>query len=298
MINFKKPEITDKPWIDELCKAENSRSADYSFGNIFMWDSRYHQKVARIGDRLAILLNYDTTPFFAFPVGSGELRDAIRSLQDYAAAEGFPFRMRGVTAEHATALRELFPDEYQYTEDRAYYDYIYSAEKLASLSGKKLHGKRNHINRFVEDYPDWSFVPLTTALIPECNEMLDSWTLLNQDELERGLRPEHDALMCGFENYETLGLEGGALYTGGRMVAFTIGERISTDTYNMHFEKAFADIQGAYPMVNREFVRLTLERYPEIRYINREDDMGHENLRRAKLSYRPEFLIEKYIVGA
>lgn len=293
MLTFKPIELSDKSWIDQITHAENVRSADYSFGTMFMWDERFRQRVARLGDRLGINPTYANPHFFAFPVGTGDLEAAIWELREYATQHEWPFRIRGVTAEHRQALEALFPGQFDFRVERDQFDYIYSAEKLATLSGKKLHGKRNHINRFVQTY-SWSFDPLTAADIPACMSLLDTWTLENASKLEYGLGAEHNAIVRGFQNYEALGLEGGVLRANGAVVAFTLGERISQDTFDVHFEKAMSDIEGAYPMVNREFVRLILERHPNILYINREDDMGIENLRTAKLSYYPEFMVEKH----
>ncbi|HHU22969.1 MAG TPA: DUF2156 domain-containing protein [Clostridiales bacterium] len=293
MLEFEPIKLSDKFWIDPIVKAENSRSADYSFANIYIWNKRFNQQVAKCNERFIVMPMYAEKPFFVYPVGSGDLAPVINEMRLYAEAHGFPFTMRGVTVRHMGELNNLFPKKFDFFENRDYYDYIYTAEKLATLSGKKLHGKRNHINRFLESN-DWSFEPLTPKQIPECMAMLENWTEMNRDKLDQGLLDEHDAIIRAFENYRYLGLEGGILRSGGRIIAFTVGEKISGDTYDIHFEKAYSDIQGAYPMVNREFVRLIRALHPEIIYINREDDMGHENLRRAKLSYYPEFLIEKY----
>lgn len=293
MLEFKPIELSDKPSVDKSMWAEDSRSADFNFANIYMWDERFNQSLAHIGGRSVIKPMYAVKPFFVYPVGSGDLKSAVEELKDYAAQHRFPFCLRGVTNDVVEKLDELFPGRFRYTDDRAFYDYIYLAEKLASLAGKKLHSKRNHINRFVESH-DWSFEPLTPELIPECMEMLDAWTVESIDSSDHTLAAEHIAISRAFDNYVNLGLEGGILRIGEKMVAFSVGEKISSDTYNIHYEKAFADIQGAYPMINREFARYALELHPEIVYINREDDMGRENLRKAKLSYYPEFLIEKH----
>ena len=125
--------------------------------------------------------------------------------------------------------------------------------------------------------------------------MNEGWT----EELERlrgRTNPEERlALELAFRNFDTLGLEGGLLRVNGEVVAFTIGEKQNADTYTVHFEKAFPEVQGAYPMINREFVRYITKLHPEMLYINREDDMGMENLRKAKRSYYPDLMVEKYM---
>ena len=124
-------------------------------------------------------------------------------------------------------------------------------------------------------------------------EMLGFWQR-EFDVPPDGLEEEHGAIIRAFMRWEALGLEGGVLFADGQCVGFTVGEKISSDTFDVHFEKAYASIPGAYPMVCREFARQIMSDHPEIVYLNREDDMGHENLRSAKLEYRPEFMLRKY----
>ena len=168
------------------------------------------------------------------------------------------------------------------------------AEKLATYSGKALHGKKNHCNRF-EAEQDWDFVPLTRELIPGCLDMLDVWTEENSERLESSISYEHDAIIRAFAAFEKLGLEGGVLRSSGKIIGFSLGEMASPDTFDVHFEKAEININGAYPMVCRELTRSMLNAHPGLRYINREDDMGLESLRKSKLSYKPEFLLKKYL---
>ena len=198
------------------------------------------------------------------------------------------------TASRSSSRGWLFPGCFDCTEDRDYADYLYSADKLISLAGKKLHGKRNHINRFTAEH-DWSFRDLTPELFPDCLALLARWAE-DADNAAGTVDGEHAAIARAFEYYDALGLLGGALFAEGELVGFTVGEKISADTFDVHFEKARADLNGAYPTVNREFVKLVRERYPEIAYINREDDMGLENLRKSKESYDPDILLRKFTV--
>jgi hypothetical protein len=289
MLSFRPLALEDKAWIDPIVFRENSKSADYNFGNLYMWDLSYRQLVAQAGKRLLVKPKYGPLPFFVYPIGTGALRPVLEEMRSYSLEQGFPFKLRGVTIEHKALLEEAFPGCFAFEAEREYFDYIYSAEALATLSGKKLHAKRNHINRF-EMVNSWNFKPLSPALFPQCMEFLTRWTNGNGAAVPQ----ENTAMLRGFESWYALGLEGGALFVNDRLVAFTIGEKIASDTFNVHFEKADPDVNGAYPMVNREFVRLILSRHPEILYINREDDMGLENLRQAKQSYYPLFLVEKY----
>lgn len=293
MIPFTVPALSDKAWVDRIVMSENSPSADYNFGNIYIWDARYRPLISRFDGRLLTRIVYEDKPAFVFPVGSGPLRPAVDALLAYAASMQFPLVLRGVTERHRGELECAYPGRFDFIEDVNSEDYIYLAGKLSTYSGKALHAKKNHCNRF-EAENDWSFVPLTPALIPECRAMLSVWSEENAGRLDESISFEKAAIERLFNAYSALGMEGGVLYADGRAVGFTIGEFSSFDTFDVHIEKADAEINGAYPMVCREFVKLLLSRHSQLTYINREDDMGLESLRRSKLSYKPEYILKKY----
>lgn len=293
MVQFKTVTLKDKAWVDEIVMSEDSPSADYNFGNIYIWDKHYRQLICRFGDRMLTKLRYNGKPTFVFPIGSGPLRPALEAIRDYAAETDCPFCLRGITEKHRQLLEEEFPGCFEYSEDVSCADYIYRAERLASYSGKALHGKKNHCNRF-EAENDWDFVPLSRELIPGCLDMLDTWSEENSQRLDKSIAFEHDAIIRAFAAYEQLGLEGGVLRISGKIVGFTVGELSCRNTFDVHFEKAEGSINGAYPMVCRELTRMLMAKYPQLEYINREDDMGLESLRRSKLSYKPEYMLKKY----
>lgn len=292
MLPFHPLTIADKSWIDRIALDESSRSADFVFGNMFLWDEKYTQQVCRHGSRLLVMAGSGENTIFPFPIGSGDLVPAIEALARQAEAMGIAFMLRGVEDHHRAMLEDAFPGRFIFCHDSDYDDYVYFAEKLASLSGKKMHGKRNHCKRFEAAY-NWSFRPLTREMFPLCIELLAQWGAENENGTEL-VAAEKAAIFRAFEHFDTLGLMGGGLFVEDTLAAFTIGEQNAPDCFNIHFEKARADIDGAYPMINREFARHILERIPEIKYINREDDMGLENIRKAKRSYRPDMMIEKY----
>ena len=294
MIPFKTVTLCDKPWVDEIVFAENSPSADYNFGNIYIWDKRYRQLIARCGDRMLTKLRYEGQPAFVFPIGTGPLRPAIEALRAFAAERGYPLILRGITPVHRAQLEEAYPGKFRYAAEENNWDYLYLAEKLSTYSGKALHGKKNHCNRF-EAENDWEFKPLSYELIPGCLDMLDVWSEENSERLDKSVSYEHDAIVRSFAAYEWLGLEGGVLFANGKIVGFSLGEMCSADTFDVHFEKAQIDLNGAYPMVCRELTRMLMAKHPGLVYINREDDMGLEPLRQSKQSYKPVGMVEKYI---
>ena len=294
MIPFKTVTLCDKPWVDEIVFAENSPSADYNFGNIYIWDKHYRQLIARCGDRMLTKLRYEGQPAFVFPIGTGPLRPAIEALRAFAAERGYPLVLRGITPAHRLHLNAEYPERFRFAPERDSWDYLYLAEKLMSYSGKSLHGKKNHCNRF-EAENEWEFRPLSYELIPGCLDMLDVWSEENRARLDESVAFEHDAIVRAFAAYEWLGLEGGVLFANGKIVGFSLGEMCSADTFDVHFEKAQIDLNGAYPMVCRELTRMLMARHPQLTYINREDDMGLEPLRQSKQSYKPIGMVEKYI---
>ena len=284
-----------KPAADRLFEIENSRSADFCFGNVYMWDKRFKQSVAFCGDRLVTLLHRKGELFFAFPVGGGDIRPSFEFMAGICERNGLPMRISVVCEEHLALISEAYPDKFDIIEDRDFSDYIYEIGKLAEYPGRHLHAKRNYCNRFEAEH-EWSFEPMTKACLSDCLDMLDKWTRQSSDRLTGDIAYEHDAIVRGFEGFDELGLEGGILIADGRLVGFTVGEVISSDTFCTHFEKAYTDIDGAYTMLCREMARMVMEKHPDVRYVNREDDMGNPALRASKLSYKPEEILKKYIV--
>jgi len=296
MINFKKAEITDKQWVQELLRAADYPGSHHNFTNIFAWSGIFRTQIARVNDYLVVKGGKDPAqPVYSFPAGRGDLRAVIEEMKRDAADCGHRFRIFGLSPEDIQTLEGLYPGCFKYEANRDGYDYVYLLDKLVSLAGKKLQAKRNHINRFKANHPDWSLEEIAPANLDECWQMNVEWCKRNKCEDSIELTDELCAVARCFNNYDALGLEGALLRAEGRIVAFTMGEILNSNTYVIHVEKAFSEIQGAYQMINREFAALIKQRYPHIVYVNREEDMGFEGLRKAKLSYHPEILLEKYI---
>ena len=298
MIEFQKPQLTDKPWVDELLRKADYRGCEYNFTNLFAWSDAYDQRIARMGDFLVTRLRGTLGCSYIYPAGTGDIAPVLSALEADAAERGGPFRLVCLTQSQTQALDTLFPGRFTFQADRDGFDYLYDINRLADLGGKKLHAKRNHINRFVENNPSWVYEDITPETLPECLAMDKEW--YRRSMVREGLAEERDlgdegrALRLSMEHYHELGLEGGLIRVYGEVVAFTMGDLLSSDTYDVHFEKAYGELQGAYAMINREFARRVRQRHPQVRYLNREDDMGVEGLRKAKESYYPDLMVEKY----
>ncbi len=297
MLDFKPVTLSDRDWMYPMVYSEGIRNADYSFTNIFAWGESFMAKQSTVSGCLVVCTNVDGENFYSAPIGARSddiFAAVINELLAHCEQTGEKFILHAMSSEKAETLERLFPGKFEIEPIRDLFDYIYSAEKLATLSGKKLHSKRNFINRFISEN-EWTLVPITTENSHLWADMVGEWIAEHDESTYDSAFHEARALRIAMSNFDAMGLDGAYLYIGNRPCGFTAGERICNDTYVVHFEKADASVAGAYPMINREFVRMVTEKYPEIKYINREDDMGMENLRKAKQSYYPEFMEEKYM---
>ena len=263
---FKRAELEDQEIISHYFEHHTSRSCERTFANVYLWSRQY-------------------------PVKWAIVKNALEEMMEYSKEKGRPFLMYNVTPEYFAQLEEWYPGRFQIEYDRDSADYVYESEKLATLSGKKLHGKRNHINKFKSLFEDrWSYESMSKDNLEECFQMALKWREENDCENDDEKRGEMCVALNSLRLFEELHLTGGVLRIDGKVVAFTIGEPICEDTYVVHIEKAYADVQGAYTMINQQFVEHECMNY---KYVNREDDTGAEGLRKAKLSYRPVLMVEK-----
>lgn len=294
MLNFRELTLQDKDWINEILRGCHLMSCEYCFGNHFIWRNAYREKVARSGDFYTLMLHDDEGErgaSFLYPAGQGDRKPMLRELLAYCEAEGLEFRLHSVPEEGIAELEALFPGRLAFANNRDYADYIYTVEDLTSLSGKKYHGKRNHLARFREN--DWCFEPISDANFADCLQMNREWCKINDCGHNEGLKEESCAVRKSFEYFWELDFFGGLLRVDGRVIAYTLAERLNADTVVVHMEKAFSDIQGAYVAINHEFIASMCQNYT---YVNREEDLGVEGLRHAKLSWRPSLLLPKYSV--
>ena len=287
-VEFKIPTLEDKELFVSYLKKYPSRSCDRTFANIYLWAKHYRVEYAVVNEVILFRVQGEDACSFAYPVGEP---NKIKEIFDYLLEQcETPFMLYSVTKEQFEQLDAWYPEQFEIEFDEDIADYVYEREKLSTLAGKKLHGKRNHINRFKAEHENWSYEPITEDTYEECFQMSLKWREENEMEEDEEKRYELAVTQNALRLMKELDLMGGALRVDGEIVAFTIGEAINEDTFVVHIEKAFAGIQGAYPMINQQFVIHECQAY---RYINREEDMGVEGLRRAKQSYRPVFMIEK-----
>lgn len=295
MISFNKITIEDKEWINELLKESDYSGCHQNFGNLFAWSSIYNTYVARVNDFLVVKETVEDKDVFFYPAGKGNIKLVIEEMIKYSEDNGNQCMITGLSPENSNELNELFPEVFTFEEFRDGFDYVYLAEKMATLKGKKLHSKRNHINSFKKNISDWSFETITADNLGECWEMNKKWCIETGCKDDEDLYNENCATKVFMRNFSEIGLDGGLIRVDGEVVAYTLGEILNSDTYVIHIEKALKSIQGTYPMINREFAEWVHNKYTHIVYINREEDMGLDGLRKAKRSYYPEKMEEKYM---
>jgi hypothetical protein len=247
---------------------------------------------------------------FTFPLGKG--KDFVKDLQDPVYLQNAKavfeeicawFQSKGVTPSVHCATLEMYEiisgwygKNFSYTLDPGDFDYIYTVEKLTGLHGKKLHGKRNHINSFLRNYPDYEYYTITDEHIDACLAVARYW-VEKHDVLQPDLAEEHayeyNIIRKALANRKKLQMTGGIIYVNHIPSAFTLGEPLTADTFGVHFEKADDSIDGIYPMINQSFVTHELQAYT---YVNREEDLGLPGLRKSKMSYVPDILYKKGII--
>ena len=230
------------------------------------------------------------------PIGAqNKMQDAITKILRVAE------ELRGNKKFMFVVVEKIFADElaryphakFDITPERDNFDYVYLAQDLINLSGRKFHGKKNHLNAFRKEYPDAKYLPITEEIIPKCRAELNLWSethkRANPDDPFIGY--EQAAIHEIFDHFDKFKLKGGAILLNDKVVAFTFGERLNSDTAVIHVEKADPNIRGIYVAINQNFVE---HEWPDMIYINREEDMGIDGLRQAKESYKPVKLIEKF----
>ncbi|MCL2098597.1 MAG: phosphatidylglycerol lysyltransferase domain-containing protein [Bacteroidales bacterium] len=289
MINFKPLTIHDASWARPLLWEAGEHGAEYSFANALIWGNFYKMEAARIDDFL--LSRSAESSAYMYPRGKGDMRYAINCIMQDARERGAPLVLRGLSQTAKEELERLFPSKFDYTPLRDFADYVYTVKDLSELVGRKFQPKRNLASRFMKTY-NWNYEAITAENIEECVAMSREWCRLNCCEEDGGMAMENSVAIQMLNCFFALDLKGGLLRVDGKVIAFTIGEPLNKDTFIVHIEKAFTEYAGAYQMINRQFI---CHNALDFVYVNREDDAGDLGLRKAKESYQPVFMQEKYL---
>ncbi len=292
MIPFHRIGLSDKAAYEAILMAAPERGCEYSFANLYLWG---RQEIAFLHGCVAFFSHFYGRSVYPYPIGNGDKKAVIEDILADAKERGIPVRITGITEADRTELEALFPGRFQLTPTRDGFDYVYTIDALADLRGKKLQKKRNHVNRFRAEHPDYQVAALDCKILPRVQHMVNDWYMDRKKSDPYGdYLLENLAMVKAFRDYTALQMEGIALLDGDNILAVTMGSRMREDSFDIHFEKAREDVDGAYNTVNAEFSRYLRLKHPEVRFLNREDDMGLEGLRKAKLSYYPDHMVEKY----
>lgn len=289
MDDFAPIQLDDKETFQQMLSQDPPRISELTFTNLFIWRCRYHPVWRVWGDCLIVILQPDDGPPFGLPpVGRGDKGDALaflcRSLGDLAS------EIKVSRADREFVKTYAGGGDFEIIEDRDNSDYVYRAEDLITLRGNKYHGKKNHVNKFRKNN-EFEYRTLDEKLAEKFLDLQEEWCALRECELNPGLFQEHIAIHEAVTHHKDLGFAGGAIVIDGKVEAFAFGELLNPDTAVIHAEKANPDIPGLYAAINQQFCEAA---WSNVQYINREQDLGLDGLRKAKLSYHPDHLVEKF----
>jgi len=294
-MEFKELTISDKSIFDDYLQDGGRNHSDFSFADMLCWEHVFRHKWCIAEHCLFIKVEYhDGHVEYRQPLGEGEgegegdASHLIHMMEEDAASNEQPLVITGLTPEWRTYFRERCPD-YGIAGQGKNSDYIYYTEDLRSLKGKKYQQKRNHVNKFESEYR-YRYVELTPDLFPDCLALETEWLNLKRINGDGILSDEQLVIKKAFDHFNELGLLGGALYVGSRMVAFTFGSALNEELFCTHIEKANISYDGVFAVINKIFAEHIPRQY---KYIDREDDAGLSGLRKSKMSYHPLYLSEK-----
>lgn len=288
---FKDLTLEDKPPCDQLFTQFPPVISEFTFTNLFIWRHAYQIKISRLQNFLCLLSEQGGSSFFFPPIGEEDVIKCYQSFLQYLGGKGIPPKIFRVP-EAVVAQIDWKTSGMKVELDRNQCDYVYLTQDLIELKGRKYHRKRNHIKQFQEKY-SYQYIPLTPEWIPQCLQLETEWCDLRHCEASPGLLNESFAIKEAFTHFEKLGVKGGAILINGKVEAFTLGDPLNPDTVVIHIEKANPAYEGLYPTINQAFLENQWSGYA---YVNREQDLGEEGLRKAKESYFPHRLVNKYTV--
>jgi len=288
---FNELALKNKPLFDRLFTQFPPVISEFTFTNLFIWRRAYQTKISRFRNLLCLLAEQGENMFFFPPIGGEDVIECLQSLLQYLGGKSTPPRIVRVP-ETVVTQTDWKASGMKAELDRSQCDYVYRVQDLIELKGRKYHRKRNHIKQFQEKY-SFQYIPLTPEWIPQCLQLQEEWCDLRDCEANLGLLNESLAIKEAFTHFDELGMKGGAILINGKVEAFTLGDQLNPETIVIHVEKANPAFEGLYPTINQAFLEHQGSGYT---YVNREQDLGEEGLRKAKESYFPHHMVNKYKV--
>jgi hypothetical protein len=295
LLELRKLKISDREAVNAILRESDYRGCEYSFANNLAWRRKAHSRVCFYGG-FYICAATEPEISYVFPAGKPKTTDGyktvIEEMRRYSEHHNQTLKISGVTAEQLTVFEELFPGAYNIEVFTGDFDYIYKTEDFVGLPGKRYHGKRNHIAQFERAY-NWEFSLITENDFDDCIEFAAVSYNDSGDYLDEGKIFEQYAINCFFTHFNSLELAGGILRIDGKIAAFSIGEPLCSDTFDVHIEKADTEYKGSYTAIANKFAGAAAANF---KYINREEDLGIAGLRKSKQSYLPCFQLEKHTI--
>lgn len=289
---FREILLEDKNFFQDFFAHSPPQISEYTFTNLFIWHYYYHLLWCLWDDCICILVQPAISqPFFFPPLCKDNFQERTNEFLRHLKSQGITPVVHRVPED---LVNQHLKDNnhFEIVLDRDNCDYVYLTEDLINLEGNKFHSKRNHINKFKRDH-SYYYVSLTPDLVEDCLALESEWCNLKHCEMFSGLLGEERAIYESLKNMETLGFKGGVILIKEKVEAFALGEQLNPQTAVIHIEKANPAFDGLYQLINQEFCMHEWENLP---YINREQDLGEEGLRTAKLSYHPHHMVNKYTV--
>lgn len=288
--DFQEVDISLKPVVQDFLRRFPLEASEYTFTNIFAFRKAYEFELSQLRGNLILKRNKEPVSFFT-PVGNSHIRETLKELFGYLRNISDDAYLERVPESF---VKEVLADEADFIaqEDRDNFDYVYAVRELIELKGRKFHDKKNRVNRFRTDY-EYEYLALTPGLIEECIAFEHYWCEVRDCGKYPGLEKERCAILELLNNFGSLDIKGGIIKTGGKIAALTLGEKMLSDTFVIHVEKAHSHIPGLYQVINQEFL---IHEAADCRYVNREQDLGEKGLRNAKMSYNPSGFVRKYRV--
>lgn len=289
MLDFQELEIDKIPIYKQYYDYTNAVGCEFNFVSGYLWSSEYMLRVTFYDDTLIKAYFRDDGKVWGYCLPSGKnVKGAAEAALRDARERGQEPMFGYLSKSERDKLEELFPGQFRFERSDDTQDYIYLTRDLAELEGKRFHAKRNHISRFYREYPDAVFAPLDEGNLSDALRVMELWCAEN--DLDPDEHGEYAVLCEALNHFRKLEMRGAVLYVNEKPVAMTLGSEISDACFDINFEKALRGYNGSYAVINNEFAK-TLTVY---KYINREEDLGLEGLRKSKLSYNPVIIYDRF----
>lgn len=286
-LNFKSILLDDKAMFDSFFTPQAVDASEYSFTNLFAWSLSREIRYKVINGILYLCACYENDHYLMQPFNSDDINSDLAHMLEQAGKYGIGYARR----IGAAVAARLDPAIFTIQEDRDSFDYIYDSQQLALLKGRKLSNKRAHVKKFKEQY-SFTYEAYTPALFDQVMELSEKWLERKGGKDDVSMYNEFLAISHLLKNFDHLNAEGAVLKIDNRVIAFAFGEQLSNSTYVIHFEKADTNYAGAYQAINQFFIKN--EVHSKYQYVNREQDIGIEGIRKAKMSYHPLMMGKKY----